>query len=76
MIVTLFWSSSLGFPLPGVESVSGWSAFVTSPVLVFAPAVFTVAVRVSVADAPPASVPTVHTPVPLLYAPCVAVEDT
>ena len=64
VIVTLSWSSSAGFPLPGVESVSGWSALVTSPVLVFAPAVSTVAVMVSVADAPPGSVPTVHTPVP------------
>ena len=69
VIVTLLWSSSVAMPLLGVESGSRWSEAEIWAVLVTATEVPTEAVICRLALAPPASVPTVHTPVPLSYTP-------
>ena len=63
------WSSSARTPLPGVESGSNWSLAMTSATLVSVPPASTVAVICRVAEAPLASVPTVHSPAVASYAP-------
>ena len=63
-------------PSFGVESGSAWSEAATSATFVTGVSVLTVAVSVSVASAPFAMLPTVHSPVVSSYAPWPGVAPT
>ncbi len=67
--VTLAWSSSVAMLLLGVESGSRWAEAETWAVLVIAAELPTLVVICRVVLAPLATVPTVQTPVVLLYTP-------
>ena len=77
VIDTSAWATGAGVSvsvlLPGVGSSV---VLVTVAVFAYGPVALTVATMSSVADAALARAPTVHTPVPLSYAPVLAVADT